>query len=307
LLDRVPAKQLKTMDVVKQMSTIMEAEESYLRFVTDNGKRVKGLELGDSLKHRRITIGRSIAANVKRELIRNAKIGESTSVKEAESRFDDARSEADSMEKKLAVKLFKKGDKAIYATRPTKARLARLGREEKQDYRAAMDSNIEPKYQIESIQAYLKKHKTGKHRAEVEKELGKAKERAEALAKKRAEQLKLLLSKMSGKKTINGRIGYKQKTYRVRLKVTHFNKKSGAFSGRLSWLGKKGAVNRVKGRLDKDDITMQFKEVAVIKKGKWLAGSQYTFSLNGKSKLRGTHTYRYLVFPEKRTAVLSLK
>ncbi len=128
----------------------------------------------------------------------------------------------------------------------------------------------------------------------------------ERRAKRHARRLEAMLDMMTSKNQYKGKAKYKKKALRFKIKISKFNNKSGHFTGRMTWPQRKGTVNRIKGQLNKKSLSINFKEVAVIKKGNWRLGGEYKFSMASDKKMKGTMLYRVFVFPVKRPASIAL-
>jgi len=123
----------------------------------------------------------------------------------------------------------------------------------------------------------------------------------------RASRLENLLTMMSSKSEYKGKTKYNNKTLNFKIKITKYNDKNGEFTGRVTWPQRKNAVHRIKGQVNKKKLSMQFKSVAVIKRGNWKLGNKFKFSMAGAGALKGTVTYKVLFFPIKKRATIALK
>lgn len=123
----------------------------------------------------------------------------------------------------------------------------------------------------------------------------------------RASRLENLLAMMSGKSSYKGKTKYNNKTLNFEIKFTKYNDKNGEFTGRITWPQRKKAVHRIQGQVNKKKLSMQFKSVAVIKRGNWKLGNKFKFSMAGSGGLKGTVTYKVLFFPVKKRATIAFK
>ncbi len=122
----------------------------------------------------------------------------------------------------------------------------------------------------------------------------------------RTSRLDNLLAMMSGKTEYKGKTKYNNKTLNFQIKITKYNEKNGEFIGRITWPQRKNAVHRIKGQLNKQKLSIQFKSVAIIKRGKWKLGNKFKFTMANANGLKGTVTYKVLFFPIKKLATIAL-
>ncbi len=289
-----------------EMSTVMAAEESLVRYVSQDGKRIN-ISIKDIVKYRKKLISQSLRANLKKELIAKADLMNVKSAKAAENKYQAFASAAADLEKQLAIKIVAKGDRQNIFIEPVKRNIKRLKDSENANYKLAIASHRGFKAQRASIDFYLKHYPQGRNRDKVNKakdSLEKRIEKTAALAKKKLDGVMPLFT---SKKTFAGVAGYKKTKLKFKVVVNEYNKKDGSFSGRITWPGQDGAVNKITGSFDRQTLILKFKETEVIKKGSWRVGSKYKFKVASATALQGSHSYRQFVFPVKRPASIVLR
>ncbi len=306
-LDRVAAGEMSGADVIEHMADVLAAEEQYLRVITDNGKRLSVVTLGDALRFRKHRIALGVQKDVRVALANKAGVREARTVQEAEAKFVQAQQQAAKIEQGLETKFLSNEHKKTLFVAPTESRLKLLVAEEASAYQFALDADLEPAQQRVAAQSYLDAYPNGQFRDKVKALLPAIDEREKLKLAQKDLWVKNITPFLSGKHPVRGSAGYKDKKLSFHLQVNHYNEKSGQFTGRITWPAKKGAVNKVRGTVNKGDMSLNFTEVDVIREGNWRTGGTYKFHVSGDSNMAGTHSYRVFVFPEKRDAVLSLK
>jgi len=300
-------RRMPTLEVVNNMSAIINAEKAYLSFVSDNGKRYSRVPTKRIIAIRKRQIGNRILPGIRSELISKADLKTAKSEAEAISRYETAASKAEKISRQLGIKVFSKSTKQNSFVLPVRERLARLKREQKSRLRVAMNRNQLPVLQAKAIKRYLSDYPQSKNIDKVKTEQARLEKSRQAAAELHSRRLKKIILLMTSRNQYQGSAGYQKKTLRFKIKISKFNKNSGSFSGRMTWPEKKGAINRITGKLNSEKLTIKFTEVAAIKRGNWRTGSRYSLSMASDQNMKGVHSYRYFILSKQRTASLNIK
>lgn len=300
--NRIPA-----LEIVNNMSAIINAEKAYLSFVTDNGKRYSRVPSNRIIAIRKRQVANRILPRIRSELIREADLKTAKSEAQAVSRYETAASKAKKISRQLGVKVFSQSTQHNSFVLPVRKRLARLKREQKSRMRIAMNRNQSPIAQAKAIKRYLSDYPQSTNIDKVKAEQASLEKRQHAAAELYSRRLKKLIVLMTSRNQYQGSAGYQKKTLRFKIKIYKYNKNNGRFSGRITWPQKKGAVNRITGKLNRKNLTIKFTEVAAIKRGNWRTGSQYNLSMANDQNMKGVHSYRYFILSKQRTASLNIK
>ena len=299
--------QVPALTMVKNIPAIIRAEEAIIDFVSDQGKRYSKVAVSKIMAIRKRQIGQGLVPGIRAELIKKADLSTARSEQEAVSRFNSAAAEARQIEQQLGVTIFPASARQQWFVSPVRRHLARLKKEQAMRYRIAVNRLQPMDDQDKAIRRYLKDYPDGKYVDKVKAEQQWVAKQKQIAAETHARRLKKLMMLMTSRHQYQGVAGYQRKQLRFKLKISQFNKKNGKFSGRITWPEKKGAVNKITGKLDPDKLSIEFREVTMIKRGSWRPGSQYRLIMASDSSMKGVHSYRYFVFPKKRVASLRIK
>jgi len=297
---------MEALQVISHMSGIMSAEEAYVEFVSDNGKRLRKVKIESILKFRRQKKAKKLANSLKLELKEKHEFYSITSMDEAQERYEAIIDEAKDIEKAYGIRIYSKADKQAFFMRPAKIRLKNLAKDEENSYLIATDFTLEGYHQIEMINAYLENYPKGKFRNEVSEMLSQAKEKESKEQSQDDVKRKEISERLANKKALIGNANYQNKVYNFKLQINQYNETNGDFSGRIVWTSRSGAISNIKGTFDQDDLVLRFIETKVIRKGKWPGFSGFEFNVKKKKKLFGVHSYKVIFIPETRPASLTL-
>ncbi len=301
------SRRMKALHIVQGMPVLTNAEQAYLSFVTDSGKRYSKMSISNIIAIRKRQIGRRIMPRIRAALMKNAKLETAKSEQEAVSRYVQASSQASAISKLFGISVFPKLAKQQWFILPVRKRLARLKRQEKFRFRVAMNRLQPIAAQDKAIQRYLADYPQSANVSKIRTEQSLVNKRKEVALEIHERRLKRLIVLLTSRNQYKGSAGYQKKTLRFTIKINQFNKNSGRFSGTITWPEKNGAVNRITGQLNRDNLSIQFAEVTIIKRGSWRPGSKYTLRMDSDKNMKGTHSYRYFVFPKKRSVTLSMR
>ncbi len=306
LLDSVAGGKVPALELVENLDDYLDAERRFVDLVTAEGKLIN-LPVAELLNIRRKRLARRLRPALRRALIRSIDIGSIRSEQQAGEKFQQIEARAGDLEKRLGIRIFRKGDRERLVLKPVRQNLRWLRINEKYRYRLAVKTDQSLARQRSAIDLYLRKYPEGRYRTQVEQAREKLEERAKKLAEMRRRQEQNLLAALTSKKVYRGEAGYRSKTLKFRLRVSRFDQKSGKFSGRMIWPERKGAINKIKGVFDRKAMRLYITETEAVKKGNWHTGSSYRFRFAGENRLQGTHNYRIFIVRAKKPAVLYLK
>ncbi len=297
---------IEALQVIKNMSDIMDAEESYIRFISNDGERLGKIDIDLVLKYRKTQKVKAIRKDLREELKTKHEYGKLTSMQDAKNKYASIINEAKEIESDFGIKIFSKADKNNFFMKPAKLRLAQLKKDEQETYLLAMDNTLEAYHQKDLIETYLGNYPNGKHRSELKGLMSKVENRESDEEKNVERKRQLVNSKLSTKKNFLGIANYQDKKYKFKLRISQFNQSNGNFSGKIIWPNRSGAISKIRGQYDQDDLVLSFKETKVIRKGKWPGFSSFSFNIRGDKKLSGVHSYKILFLSEERPASLTL-
>ncbi len=298
---------LAALKVVQIMPILFNAETAYLNFVTDNGKRYKKTTVNKILAIRKRQIGQKILPQLRKELMASADLEKAKSEQDAVLRYEQVALKAKRISQQLGLKVLPEYAKQQWFVSPVRQRLARLKRDETHRFKRAMNRDQPMAAQASAIKRYMSDYPQGNNLGKIKSEQVLLLQRQQVAAKIHERRLKKLITLLTSRHQYEGLAGYQKKKLRFSIKIRKFNKNSNRFSGTITWPQKQGAINRITGKLNRSDLSIQFKEVTIIRRGSWRPGSQYSLTMNNDKNMKGIHFYRFFVFPKKRSVTITMK
>ncbi|VAW82025.1 hypothetical protein MNBD_GAMMA12-592 [hydrothermal vent metagenome] len=298
---------LAALKVVQNMPILLNAETAYLNFVTDNGTRYKKTSVSNILVIRKRQIGQKILPQLRKELMASADLNKAKSEQDAVSRYERVASKAKRISQLFGITVMPGSAKQQWFVLPVRKRLARLKRDEKHRFQLAMNRDLPIAEQASAIKRYLSDYPQGEGLGKIKNEQVLLLKRQIVAAKIHERRLKKLITLLTSRHQYEGLAGYQKKKLRFSIKIRKFNKNSNHFSGTITWPEKQGAINKITGKLNRSDLSIQFKEVTIIKRGSWRPGSKYSLTMDNDKHMKGIHFYRFFVFPKRRSVTITMK